>query len=77
MGQARYLGKLLIQKGVSMKPGYKSTEFWMNLVAMVLTTSGIGVDPEAVGSIQTYLPVMISAVYTIGRSIVKAFGGSA
>lgn len=58
-----------------MKPGYKSTEFYLNIIAMILTSSGVAVNPEAVGEVQTYLPVVISAIYTIGRSLVKAFGG--
>ena len=56
-----------------MKPGYKSTEFWMNLAAMALTGSGIGADPEAINTLQVYIPVVVSSIYTIGRSIVKAF----
>jgi len=59
-----------------MKPGYKSTEFWLNLIAMAITSSGLAVDPEAIDSVQTYLPVVISGIYTIGRSLVKAFEGS-
>jgi len=55
------------------KAGYKSTEFWLTMIAMALTGSGISVDPEAVNAVSTYLPVVVSSIYTIGRSIVKAF----
>ena len=57
------------------KAGYKSTEFWLTLIAMGLTGSGIGVSPETVDSVVTYLPVVLSGIYTLGRSIVKAFSG--
>ena len=55
------------------KAGYKSTEFWMTLAAMALTGSGIAVSPEAVGTVTEFLPVVIAGIYTIARSIVKAF----
>lgn len=55
------------------KAGYKSTEFWMSIIAMVLTGAGIGINPETVDTVVTYLPVVVSSIYTLGRSLVKAF----
>ena len=55
-----------------MKPGYKTTEFWMNLIAMALTSGGLA-NPEVVDTVTSMLPVVVSGIYTIGRSIVKAF----
>lgn len=59
-----------------MKPGYRTSEFWMNMIAIFMT-SGMGMDPAMVDSGMAFTPVVISGIYTIGRSIVKwAWGGS-
>ena len=56
------------------KPGYKSTEFWMSLVALIMT-GGVGVNPELVNEATTYIPAAIAGIYTMGRSLFKAMTG--
>ena len=56
------------------KPGYKSTEFWMSLAALIMT-GGMGMNPELVGQATTYIPAAVAGVYTMGRSLYKAMAG--
>lgn len=54
-----------------MKPGYKTTEFWLTLIATVTGAVGSIANPEVFGR---YGPAMIIAsnlIYTISRSYVK------
>ena len=53
-------------------PGVKTTEFWMNIISLFLT-AGMSQDPELVNQTVIYVPAAISGVYTIGRSVYKAF----
>ncbi len=65
-----------------MKPGYKTTEFWLSLLATVmgfLLASGVldGMDPESwvmriVGGV---IAVLASLGYTASRGKVKAADG--
>ena len=56
------------------KPGYKSTEFWMSMAALVMT-GGMGVNAEMVNEATTYIPAAIAGIYTMGRSLFKAMSG--
>ena len=58
-----------------MKPGYKTSEFWLMLASIGLTKSGIGVDPEHVATVVDYLPMLGASIYAIARAIVKFAGG--
>jgi len=55
-----------------MKPGYKTTEFWLTLLANFMPfLSGAGLDPQATAVIGA----VTAGVYTAGRSYSKAKGG--
>ena len=60
------------------KPGYKTTEFWMSLAALVVTTlisSGAiphdGALEKIIGGVSV---VLLALGYNVGRTIVKANG---
>lgn len=53
-----------------MKPGYRTTEFWVSLLGMVLPAVLPGqVDAGTASAIAAG----VAALYTVGRSLVKAF----
>lgn len=57
----------------SEKPGIKTTEFWSmiasQIVLAIIAIRGSSIDPETLSAFSAGLV----AVYTAGRSIVKAF----
>ena len=57
------------------KPGYKSSEFWMSMAALVMT-GGMWMSPELVGEATTFMPAAVAGIYTMGRSLFKAMGGN-
>ncbi len=54
------------------KPGFKTSEFWVSLISMILI-SGFGMDPETVNTTAQGGMAGIAGLYAVGRSIVKAF----
>jgi hypothetical protein len=58
------------------KPGYKTTEFWLKLVALLLTAlyaSGIIPTGGPAAQVAAIAATILGAVgYTVGRSLVKA-----
>lgn len=57
------------------KPGYKSTEFWLTLVATIIgavLASGITGDNQWVQMVGAIASVLAPAAYARGRSLVKA-----
>ena len=57
------------------KPGYKTTEFWLSLMAMVIGTllaSGAIGDASKFGQLLGFLATVLSSLgYTVSRSLVK------
>lgn len=55
-----------------MKPGYRSTEFWLAVLGLAASaaTYAAGYVPQAATA-----AAIITAVYTASRTIVKATGG--
>lgn len=51
------------------KPGYKTTEFWISIVAAVFGIFNLPPEQAAI------LVTAVASVYTVGRSIVKRFTG--
>lgn len=58
-------------EGVNMKSGWKSTEFWINLVSIAATLYGAlgGLIPPALG---LKIAAILLIAYTVSRSLVKA-----
>lgn len=58
-----------------MKPGYKTTEFWLvglgNLAALAGAYGGI-----IPGGYGVSIAAALSAIYVASRTIIKAFGGT-
>ena len=58
-----------------MKPGYKTTEFWLSLAALVLTTlfaAGVVAEGSAFDKVLVLVSGILTALgYTVGRSLVK------
>jgi hypothetical protein len=50
-----------------MKPGWKTTEFWLSLAAVIVPAFAPGVTPELVAG----MAGLVGTVYTLGRSMVK------
>jgi hypothetical protein len=61
---------------VAAKPGYKSTEFWLSLLAMIITAviaSGMLDTESSMGKIVALGATVLTALgYTVGRSLVKS-----
>lgn len=57
------------------KPGYKTTEFWLTLAAMVLTAlyaAGAFSDASATGKVMALAAGVLGSLgYTVSRAIVK------
>jgi hypothetical protein len=49
------------------KPGYKTTEFWMGLLAMFLPVAVSGVPPKY----QALVPAIVSSAYAVSRGLAK------
>lgn len=61
------------------KPGYKTTEFWLTLLAAVVTalySSGAIVNPRLVGVIGLVATVLGALGYTVVRGGVKKSEGT-
>ena len=60
----------------SAKPGYKTTEFWLTLAALLLTAlyaSGAVSDTTNVGKVIALVSGVLGSLgYTVGRSMIKA-----
>lgn len=58
------------------RPGYKTTEFWLKLIAMVLTAcyaSGLIPTQGKVAAIVAIVATMLGALgYTVARTMAKA-----
>ena len=54
-----------------MKEGYKTSEFWIALVAMVMS-GGMGFDATLVSDSAGWISGMIASAYALGRSWIKA-----
>lgn len=50
-----------------MKPGWKTTEFWLTLATSLWGVFGNSLPPLA----QAIIPTVATAAYTIGRAIAK------
>lgn len=65
----------MVQLTPNNKPGYKTTEFWMSLVAVLLGalfSSGAVVEGSSLASLLGIVTtVMASLGYTVSRSVVK------
>jgi len=61
-----------MKKVVEVKPGYQTSEFWMGMISMFMT-GGLGLSPNMVDNSMMFAPMFLSAIYTLSRSIVKAF----
>jgi hypothetical protein len=59
-----------------MKPGYKTTEFWLSVAAIVISAflaSGVVAEGSAVAqALGLALGALSAAGYSVGRSIVKS-----
>lgn len=55
-----------------MKPGYQTTEFWLNVLSIVISQVTPGLPPTW----QVVVPAVAGAAYAIARGLTKA-GASA
>ena len=53
-----------------MKPGYKTTEFWISVLAGAWSAAAPGVSPE----LQAAIPVIAAGVYALARGLAKGRG---
>ena len=60
-------------EGNGVKPGVKTSEFWMTLITSLFGAGGmfVGVIPEHVGAI---IMAVVTAAYTISRALAKLKG---
>lgn len=54
-----------------MTKGWKTSEFWIALLSMILT-GGVGFDTALVGDTASWVSGIIGTAYVLGRSWIKA-----
>lgn len=57
-----------------MKPGIKTTEFWLSFGA-AMTAAALAFFGEVDGTVAVVVTAVLGAIYTILRSALKAKGG--
>jgi hypothetical protein len=55
------------------KPGWKSTEFWMNIAVVLATTTLLSIDKISVEDVQKLWPVFLGPGigYSVSRGLAK------